>query len=134
MISIDDLLKQMANNELQKKYLYKFERCKKNILNCFKDLVDGKKFVFYYAGGNWGFSNNYMPWIKDSEKAWCIPYEGIIYISDWALAKGGVTLQKILIHELLHINFPDATEEKIIDETEKRFKYFEKTHFALLSF
>lgn len=129
------ILENQENEQLKEKYNFVFERCKKHILDNFPDLEDASDYKFYYSDKVLKNSSILLSLpISDSSKGWCNKKDRSIHISDWALAKGGVILRKVLLHELLHINFPEKTEDEIVLETEKRLNSIKKDTFSILFF
>ena len=57
--------------------------------------------------------------IADDKKTYVINRK--MYISDWAMKQNKDVLMHIVIHEIIHILNPEYTEEKVIEETDKKF-------------
>lgn len=114
------------NIPLKDIYKCKFNQCKNIILGNFRDLHDASNYSFYIAYPevllNLPAISHLLPPISDSNKAYCNKETNTIYISNWALRSQTYVLTHILLHELLHINFPQYSEEKIITLTESYFK------------
>lgn len=113
--------------KIEDNYKCKFNQCKNIILGNFRNLHDASNYSFYFAylevPLNLPAISHLLPRISDSSKAYCNKKTNTIYISNWALRSPTYVLTHILLHELLHINFPQYSEEKIITLTED---YFEK--------
>lgn len=119
-------IKELDERELKRKYGNKLER-----YICFaEDAVFGSKkeieYTFYkvrnsnitYITKNWD--------IENSKKAYV--YNKKMYVSDWAMEQSKETLMHIIIHELMHIFYPDYTEAEVIKYTDIEFEKIKKNY------
>ena len=119
-------IKELDECELKRKYGNKLER----YIRFAEDAVLGSKkgieYTFYkvrnsnitYITKNWD--------IENSKKAYV--YNEKMYVSDWAMEQNKETLMHIIIHELMHIFYPDYTEEAVIKYTDIEFEKLKKDY------
>lgn len=116
------------HKRLAKKYGTSFNNCKNSILREFDDLKDAKKYIFYQVSPIG--SNDLVGWlpVEDNQKGYCDKEKNEIYISDWALmhSMDGL-LKEIILHELIHCNYPGYSEDEVVEETARRMKKLQKT-------
>lgn len=122
------------HEKLANKYGSKFEYCKNIILDAYPDLKDAERYIFYFVLISKFSSNNlfgYLP-IADNRKGICNKKTKTIYISDWALMQSDLhILTEILLHELIHINYPKYSEDEVVMETHKRMRKFQNSRFRV---
>lgn len=111
-------------NEFQKrklnyKYLKKVDYCKKKLLKLFPDLADAKEYQFVnYRILSVDFEvakkNSY------NKEAYCDIDKKIIYLNHSVLDASVQQLTKVILHELIHLNYPNLKELEVIKETNSR--------------
>lgn len=117
---MDDIFGKFQKDELRKKYGY---RLKKYIDFAMKNVFRSERqieFEIYQAGTSRvsAITKNFE--IEDHEKAYTM--NGKIYVSDWAMEQKKEDLMHIVIHEICHVLNPEHSEDKVIKETDLRFK------------
>ena len=132
---IDESYYQVAmHKKLAKKYGASFNDCKNSILRQFNDLKEAEEYIFYQVSVV--ASNNlvrYLP-IEDYQKGYCNKEKNVIYISDWALMHSSDdVLKEIILHELIHCNFPDYSEIEVVEETARRMAKLQNSMSKLLN-
>lgn len=120
----------MDLDDLRLKVLYGeiFDKCKRNIFVKCPDLRDAAEYIFTSK------VSLYKMKIENENlegQAWC---EGdTIYISEKVLMQNEYRLTEVLLHELLHIKYPDYSEEQVIEETNNRMRAMFRTSTLLKS-
>ena len=78
-----------------------------------------KRYGYKIAFKSHPLLESYISEIADDKKTYVINRK--MYISDWAMKQNKDVLMHIVIHEIIHILNPEYTEEKVIEETDKKF-------------
>lgn len=104
------------NNELKEKYKSKVELCLNRIICVYPELR--KPIDIIYTEQNSMFYK-----LDESQlngRAWYC--DGYIYLTKDVLCQNQVLLTKVILHELLHHNYPTWKHEKIIEMTSSKLK------------
>lgn len=110
-----------------KRYNKNFNIAKNKIFKYYDDLIEPKGYQFFSVEKKaWKRVIALLKNIPDEKKGYCDLTENKIYISDWALIRGGDILLEILLFELLCITFPKCTEKEILKMTRDRMHHMEK--------
>lgn len=89
------------------------------ILKCFSDLQDAEKYQYSkYEPIKLNFLFSKMKLYEEEAK--CDVQKSIIYLNHSVLDADNTTLTRVLIHELIHINYPNYNEREVVEETERR--------------
>lgn len=114
--------------ELKRKYLKKVNDCVDLILSVFNELNNANSYRFCEYGKNLQF---FKPGIRDlKQRAWYI--DGTIYLTEDVLIQNKKNLIMVLLHELLHHNYPDKTENEIVKLTNEKMQILRNSHLSLL--
>lgn len=101
---------------LKAKYWKKFNKCKSKILARYSDLKEATEYIFISEAS---LSRRLkIEKVNLERKAWCKGNK--IYIGEIVLMQNEDDLIKVILHELLHINYPHYSEDEVIEETNKR--------------
>lgn len=101
---------------LRVKYWKKFNKCKSKILARYSKLKDAAEYIFISEASL--SSRLKIEKVNLERKAWCKGNK--IYIGEIVLMQNEDDLTKVILHELLHINYPYYSEDEVIEETNKR--------------
>lgn len=96
----------LQDTYLKLKYEEKVYNCKMKILKCFSDLQDAEKYQYSkYEPIKLNFLFSKMKLYEEEAK--CDVQKSIIYLNHSVLDADNTTLTRVLIHELIHINYPN---------------------------
>lgn len=106
----------IVHMQLSAKYNRKVEKVKAKILEDNSDLCSDVRIIFYRDSDLLNKTIYHNP----NQKAYCIIEKKEIHLSDTVCEMEEKRLYEVLLHELLHVSYADYSEEKIIEETDKR--------------
>ena len=114
-----DIVEKVQKDALRKKYQVRLTRyidfAMAEVFH-FKRTIE---FDFYKVNDMNVTTLTKMFEIEDAKKAYVS--HGKMYVSDWAMEQKKEILMNIVIHEIIHILYPNYNEEKVVLETKCKF-------------
>ena len=109
-------MEQLDNIQLKKRYGKKIDSILEEVLNKNCDLYGSPK-IMYYIESDW---LNRVLYHNLEDKAFCDKNRKVIYLSDTVCKSNDSAIFEVIVHELIHLTYPDYNENRVIEETEKR--------------